>query len=110
MWQININRRANSSIVIVTSFNNKHNHEISAETVKFAIAYKNFPEKIAEQIEFYVVYGQYDATTIRNLLQPKYPDRIFLTQDLGNAIQRVKREKGLNMGDATSLLTKLLEF
>ena len=110
MWQININRRTNSPIVAVTLFNNEHNHEISAETVKFATAYKNFSEEIIEQIEFYVVHGQCDATTIRNLLQLKYPDRVFLTQDLGNAIQRIKREKGLSMGDAASLLTKLLEF
>jgi hypothetical protein len=61
-------------------------------------------------IEFYVVYGRCDATTIRNLLQPKYSDRVFLTQDLGNAIQRVKQENRLSLGDAASLLTKLLEF
>src|SRR5215213_9596248 len=29
MWQINVNRRINSPIVTVTSFNNEHNHEIS---------------------------------------------------------------------------------
>lgn len=110
MWQININRKTNSPIVTVTLFNNEHNHEISAETIKFATAYKNFSEEITEQIEFYVVHGHCDATTIRNLLQPKYPDRVFLTRDLGNAIQKIKREKGLNMGDAASLLTKLLGF
>src|SRR4051812_23453434 len=110
MWQISVNRRINSPIVTVTSFNNEHNHKISVETIKFAAAYKSFPEEIMEQIEFYVVYGRCDAGTIRNLLQPKYPDRIFLTQDLGNAIQRIKREKGLKLGDAASLLTKLLEL
>jgi hypothetical protein len=110
MWQININRKRDSPIVYVTLFNKEHNHEISTETVKFAAAYRNFPEEIMNLIEFYVVYGRCDATTIRNLLQPKYPDRVFLTQDLGNAIQRIKRENGLNLGDAASLLTKLLEL
>ena len=43
-------------------------------------------------------------------LSPKYPDRVFLTQDLGNAIQRIKQEKGLNLGDAASLLMKLLKL
>ncbi|CAB4384381.1 unnamed protein product [Rhizophagus irregularis] len=62
-------------------------------------------------LEFYVVYGRCDAGTIRNLLQPKYPDCIFLTQDLGNAIQKIKQEKGLNnLGDAASLLMRLLEL
>jgi MULE transposase domain len=110
MWQVNINRKLGSSTATVTVFNSEHNHELSAETVAFATAYKNFPEEIFEQIEYYVVNGQCDATTIRNLLQPKYPDRVFLTQDLGNAIQRIKREKKLELGDAASLLTKLLEF
>jgi hypothetical protein len=110
MWQINVNRRVNSPIVTVTSFNNEHNHEISTDTVNFATAYKCFSEEIMEQIEFYVMYGRCDAGTIRNLLQPKYPDRVFFTQDLGNAIQRIKREKGLNLGDAASLLIKLLEL
>jgi hypothetical protein len=110
MWQININKRVNSPIVTVTSFNNEHNHEISIETVKFATTYKKFSEEIMELIEFYVVHGRCDAGTIRNLLKPKYPDRVFLTQDLGNAIQRIKQEKGLNLGDAASLLMKLLEL
>ena len=110
MWQININRRVNTPIVTVTSFKNEHNHEISIDTVNFATSYKSFSEEIMEQIEFYVVHGRCDAGTIRNLLQPKYPDRVFLTQDLGNAIQRIKREKGLNLGDAASLLMKLLEL
>jgi hypothetical protein len=43
-------------------------------------------------------------------LQSKYPDRVFLTQDLGNAIQRIKQERGMNLGDAASLLLKLLEL
>lgn len=110
MWQVNINVRKNSPIATVTLLNDEHNHEVSKETVQFATSYKTFSEEITEQIEFYVMYGRCDATTIRNLLQPKYPDRVFLTQDLGNAIQRIKREKGLNLGDAASLLTKLLEF
>lgn len=48
MWQINVNRRVNSPIVTVTLFNNQHNHEISAETVKFATAYKSFSQEIME--------------------------------------------------------------
>ncbi len=71
-------------------FNEKHNHEIFIETLKFTIAYKNFLKEIIEQIEFYIIYGQYNAITIRNLLQLKYPNCIFLTQDLRNTIQRIK--------------------
>ncbi|CAG8580099.1 15349_t:CDS:2 [Gigaspora rosea] len=48
-----------------------------------------------DQIEFYIVHGKYDTTTIRNFLQSNYPDYVFLIQDLGNAIQKIKQEKGL---------------
>ncbi|CAB4391508.1 unnamed protein product [Rhizophagus irregularis] len=47
---------------------------------------------------------------VRNLLQPKYPDRVFLTQNFGNAIQKIKRENGISLGDAASLLLKLLDL
>ncbi|GBB92035.1 hypothetical protein RclHR1_19560003 [Rhizophagus clarus] len=111
MWQMNINRRINSPLVTVTSFNNEHNHEIFIDIVKFFTSYKNFTEEIMEQIEFFVMHNQCDSGIIRNLLQPKYPDRVFLTQDLGNAIQKIKQEKGLsNLGDAAFLLMRLLEL
>ncbi|CAG8684782.1 3479_t:CDS:2, partial [Funneliformis mosseae] len=97
-------------LATVTSFNNKHNHEISIKTVKFSTTYKNFSEEIKEQIEFYIVYGRYNTRTIRNLLQPKYPDHVFFIQDLENAIQRIKQEKGLNLGEIAFLLMKLLKF
>src|SRR2546423_12267522 len=91
-------------------FNTEHNHEVFIKSTKFATAYKGFFQEIMEQIEFYVIYGHCDATMIKNLLQSKYSDRIFLTQDLRNAIQKIKQENGLNLGDATSLLMKLLDL
>ncbi|CAG8801253.1 30923_t:CDS:2 [Gigaspora margarita] len=63
-----------------------------------------------EQIEYYIIHSRCDATMIRHLLQPKYPEHVFLIQDLGNAIQKIKREKGIKLSDAASLLTKLLEL
>jgi len=110
MWQININQKRDSPIVTVILFNKEYNYKIFVEILKFVNAYKNFSKEIIEQIEFYVVHGRCNAITIRNLLQLKYPDHIFLTQDLENAIQRIKRKKGLNLGDVASLLIKLLEF
>ncbi|CAG8707283.1 9733_t:CDS:2 [Funneliformis caledonium] len=69
-----VEKHSRPILATVTLFNNEHNHEISIETVKFSTTYKNFSEEIMEQIEFYVVYDRCDAGTIRNLLQPKYPD------------------------------------
>lgn len=60
------------------------------------------------EIEHAVVYGHCDAHTIRNLLQPKFPDQLFLTQDISNAIQKIKREKRVMGSDASHLLTFLL--
>ena len=45
------------------------------------------------EIEHAVVYGHCDAFIIKNLLQPLFPNQLFLTQDLSNAIQKIKREK-----------------
>jgi len=62
-----------------------------------------------DEIEHAVVYGHCDAYTIRNLLQPLFPNQLFLTQDLTNAIQKIKREKKIVGSDASHLLKFLLE-
>jgi len=69
----------NSSLVIITLFKNIYCHDISIETLKFAFIYRSFTSEIIEEIEFYVVNGRYDASTIWNLLQSKYPEWVFLT-------------------------------
>ncbi|CAB4494865.1 unnamed protein product [Rhizophagus irregularis] len=61
------------------------------------------------QIEHAVVHGHCDAHTIRNLLQPLFPNQLFLTQDLSNAIQKIKREKKVARSDASQLLKFLLK-
>ncbi|CAG8530145.1 11591_t:CDS:2 [Racocetra fulgida] len=53
------------------------------------------------EIEHAVVYSHCDAHMIRNLLQPKFPDQLFLTQDLSNAIQKIKRDKKAFLNDET---------
>ncbi|EXX57044.1 hypothetical protein RirG_210580 [Rhizophagus irregularis DAOM 197198w] len=109
-WQINITRPSNSSIVTVTQFHSEHNHKISTETLQFAPTYRTFPEEIMDQIEFYVIHDRCDASIVRNLLQPKYPDHVFLIQDLGNAIQKIKWENGISLDDAAFLLLKLFDL
>ena len=42
------------------------------------------------------------------MLQLLFPDQIFLTQDLSNAIQKIKREKQIAGSDASQLLKFLL--
>jgi hypothetical protein len=105
-----LRKRKNSSLITITLIKDTHNHDLSKETIRFAPAFKAFIPEIMEEIEFYVVNGHCDASTIRNLLQPKYPERVFLTQDIGNAIQKVKQQHNIQAGDASSLLVKLLQL
>ncbi|GBC12998.2 protein FAR1-RELATED SEQUENCE 5-like [Rhizophagus irregularis DAOM 181602=DAOM 197198] len=79
-------------------------------TMKGSKKQGTFPEEIMDQIEFYVIHGRCDALMVRNLLQSKYPDCVFLTQDLGNAIQKIKQKNGISLGGAASLLLKLLDL
>ncbi|CAG8709747.1 12795_t:CDS:2, partial [Racocetra persica] len=71
--------------------------------------FRKFDESIINEIECVVVYGHCDAYTIRNLLQPLFPGRLFLTRDLSNAIQKIKCEKNVVGSDALHLLKFLLE-
>ncbi|CAG8809736.1 11602_t:CDS:2, partial [Racocetra persica] len=47
--------------------------------------------------------------TIRNLLQPLFPDQLFFTQDLSNAIQKIKHKYKITGSDASQLLKYLFE-
>ncbi|CAG8602460.1 5264_t:CDS:2 [Funneliformis caledonium] len=81
-WQINMTSPKNLSLVTITLFKNTYCHDIFIETLKFTPIYRLFTSEIMEEIEFYIVNGRCDASTIWNLLQPKYPEQVFLTQDL----------------------------
>ncbi|CAG8632329.1 20466_t:CDS:2 [Racocetra persica] len=81
---------------------------IKIKTTKFVTTYKGFLPKIIEQIEYYIWLMR--CNRIRNILQPKYLECVFLTQDLGNAIQKIKQKNRIYISDAASLLTKLLKF
>ena len=98
----------NSPLIIITLFKNIHCHDISIKTLKFAPIYKLFTSEIIKEIKFYIVNGCCNTNIIWNFLQSKYPERVFLTQDLSNVIQKIKRNHNLQSGDASSLLAKLL--
>ena len=86
----------------------EHNHEILANNARFATKFRQFDQSVLAEIERAVIYGRCDAYTIRNLLQPLFPNQLFLTQDLSNAIQKIKREKQITGSDASQLLKFLL--
>jgi hypothetical protein len=72
----------------------KYNHKILANNARFTTKFLKFNQSIlVAEIEHAVVYGRCDAYTIRNLLQLLFPEQLFFTQDLSNAIQKIKRDK-----------------
>jgi hypothetical protein len=107
-WHVNLSNPDHGNYIHITFANLEHNHIINADNKKFASAFRRFDENVMSEIEHAVVYGQCDAHTIRKLLQPLFPDQLFLTQDLSNAIQKIKREKKINGTDASQLLKFLL--
>ncbi|RIA82356.1 hypothetical protein C1645_835478, partial [Glomus cerebriforme] len=108
-WHINLSNPESSDFIHITFAHLEHNHTINADNTRFATSFRKFDNNIMAKIEHAVVYGHCDAHTIRNLLQPLFPDQLFLTQDLSNAIQKIKREKKVTGSDASQLLKFLLK-
>ncbi|CAG8825929.1 3677_t:CDS:2, partial [Dentiscutata erythropus] len=103
-WHVNLSNPEASNFVHITLVDLEHNHILDADNIRFATAFRKFDESIMDKIERMVIYSHCDAYTIRNLLRPLFPDHLFLTQDLSNAIQKIKREKKVVGSDASHLL------
>jgi hypothetical protein len=108
-WQAHLSKSKNNDFIHISSIHLEHNHEIYADNTKFATTFRRFNQSIMNEIKHAVIHGRYDAYTVRNLLQPLFPDQMFLTQDLSNAIQKIKRENKIAGTDASHLLKFLLE-
>ncbi|CAG8605314.1 2648_t:CDS:2, partial [Scutellospora calospora] len=108
-WHVILNKPEDKDGIYVTFVNLDYNHELIANNSKFATAFRKFDQAVMSEIERAVVYGRCDAYTIRNLIQLLFPDQLFLTQDLSNAIQKIKRERNIASSDASKLLKYLLK-
>ncbi|CAG8849261.1 18662_t:CDS:1, partial [Racocetra persica] len=108
-WHVNLSNPETSNFVHIMLVYLEHNHNISADNLRFATAFRKFDEFIMNEIEHAVVYGHCDVYIIRNLLQSLFPGQLFLMQDLSNAIQKIKRKKNVVGSDASYLLKFLLE-
>ena len=87
-WHINLSKPEKVDFVHITFIHPDHNHELLADNARFATTFRRFDDSVMKEIEHAVVYGRCDAYTIRNLLQPLFPEQLFLTQDLSNTIQK----------------------
>ena len=108
-WHINLSKPEKVDFVHITFIHPDHNHELLADNARFATTFRRFDDSVMKEIEHAVVYGRCDAYTIRNLLQPLFPEQLFLTQDLSNAIQKIKRKHQITGSDASHLLKFLLK-
>ncbi|GBC35237.2 hypothetical protein GLOIN_2v1775064 [Rhizophagus irregularis DAOM 181602=DAOM 197198] len=108
-WYINLSKPESNNFVCITFIQSEHNHELLADNIRFAAKFQRFDQSVMKEIECAVIYERYDAYTIRNLLQPLFPNQIFFTQDISNAIQKIKREKQISGSDASVLLKFLLK-
>lgn len=108
-WHVNLSKPKDTDFVHITFIHPDHNHELLVDNAIFATTFRRFDISIMKEIEHAVVYGRCDAYTIRNLLQPLFPDQLFLTQDLSNAIQKIKRKHQIVGSDASCLLKFLLK-
>ncbi|CAG8766395.1 15687_t:CDS:2, partial [Racocetra fulgida] len=107
-WHINLSNSGSANYMYITLVYLEHNHMINTDNKRFATAFRHFDKDVIAEIEHAVVYSHCDAHTIRNLLQPLFPDQLFLIQDLSNAIQKIKHDKKINRSDASQLLKFLL--
>ncbi|CAG8638366.1 1763_t:CDS:10, partial [Racocetra persica] len=106
---INLSKHENNDDIYMTFVKLVYNHELIADNSKFATTFQKFDQAIMLEIKRAVIYGHCDVYTIRNLLQPLFPDQLFLTQDLLNTIQKIKHKKNIAGSDASQLLKYLLE-
>ena len=77
-WHINLSKPEKIDFVYITFIHPDHNHELLANNARFATTFRRFDDSVMKEIEHAVVYGRCDAYTIRNLLQPLFPNSFFL--------------------------------
>ncbi|RIA83241.1 hypothetical protein C1645_834097 [Glomus cerebriforme] len=78
-WHVNLSKH-------IIFIHPDYNHKLLANNVIFATTFQRFDISIMKEIEHAIMYDCCDVYTIQNLLQPLFPDQLFLTQDLLNAI------------------------
>jgi len=91
----------------VTSLDLNHNHPLNPQVNLYAAQNRTLPEAVIQEIRFYTVEGNLNATIQRRLLSTKFPDVTIHPRDLQNHMQKYKgvsREEN----DAAKLLNQLL--
>ena len=73
-WHVNLSKPEEADFVHITFIHPDHNHELLADNARFAKTFRRFDISVMKEIEHAVVYGRCDAYTIRNLLQPHFPN------------------------------------
>ncbi|CAG8521355.1 13121_t:CDS:2 [Cetraspora pellucida] len=89
-WHVNLSYREAETSISITTFVNKHNHNIHIETQEFGVKYHTLTEDVLKEVEIMMKHRNLTITLQHNLLKEHFPDLHFLDSDLANSIQKFK--------------------
>jgi len=108
-WFINATCPKTTGIISITTLSLEHgDHPLDPLTSKFGLTHRTLTEPMLADIEFWTTKGNLNMRTQRQLLEAKYENVFFLSQDLSNAIQKVKTEQKVDH-EAATLVNHLIE-
>jgi hypothetical protein len=108
-WNANFNCPQNSQKIVLTTFNDSHNHALFPNTEEYSPKYRCISDDVLEEIQFLTKYGNLPINVQRKLLKAKFPNLSILDRDLANAIQKYKIKTDVTH-DASHLLRTLIEY
>jgi hypothetical protein len=108
-WNANFNSSKNSHNIVLTTFNDCHNHALFPNTKDYSTKYRCISEDVLREIQFLTENGNLPIMTQRKLLKAKFPTSSILDCDLANAIQKFK-VKTNEVHDASNLLKMLIQL
>lgn len=107
-WNANFNCTQNSQSILLTTFNDSHNHALFSNTDEYSSKYRCIPDDVLKEIQFLTEYGNLPINIQRKLLKARFPTLSVLDCDLTNAIQKYKVKADVSH-DASHLLRTLIQ-
>ncbi|RHZ64254.1 hypothetical protein Glove_326g242 [Diversispora epigaea] len=108
-WNANFNCSQNSQNIVLTTFNNLHNHPLFLNAEEFSPKFRCIPDNALEEIQFLTKHGNLSINIQQKLLKAKFPALSILDCDLANTIQKYKVKTDI-AHDASQLLRTLIQY
>jgi len=91
-FRVNFSFTTQQGYISITNYVESHNgHDLNPKFVDFYSKYRKMTDDMMKQIRLFTKCNL-NMTQQRSMLKELFPERTILSQDLSNAIQRVKRE------------------